>query len=455
MGSGDGLLVRLRIGGGIVDLGLAAEIARWSSRFGNGQIDLTSRGNLQLRGLTERHLTHLHDAMMQWNLLDGSEAGEAVRNVISSPLSGLDPSAVLDIRPVAAALEQRLADDTALHDLPGKFGFAIDDGGLLGLDDVAADIRFEARLGADEPEFVIGLDGARHYRFGPCRAGALVETAVNLSLLFLNSRRGRETHLRRMRDLVAERGAEAIGCGVGLEGFLWTRLRETANQALWDQRPRTHPVMAGLDPAMTVERRAMTGRGRHQSVDAAFLAPPNPPAQTTILRLGLPFGRITADDLTTLASVAANAGAKQLRLTPWRAILLPLPSINAAHKVAAELTPKSFILHPEDPRRRVAACPGAPACARATTPVRIDANAMAAIIADAPGSGVELHVSGCQKGCAHPGEAPITLVARNGRYDLVLDGTASNRPVEHDLTMDQAADAIRRIVTNHSPHAVP
>ena len=33
-------------------------------------------------------------------MLDTSAAGEAVRNVISSPLSGLDPTAVLDIRPI-------------------------------------------------------------------------------------------------------------------------------------------------------------------------------------------------------------------------------------------------------------------------------------------------------------------------------------------------------------------
>jgi precorrin-3B synthase len=462
MPSGDGLLVRLRIGGGIVDLGLAAEIARWSIRFGNGQIDLTNRGNLQLRGLTERHLADLHDAMMRWNLLDGSAAGEAVRNVVSSPLAGLDPTAILDIRPIAGALEQRLVSDEALHALPGKFGFAIDDGGVLGLDDVAADIRFEAQPGDTGPEFVIGLDGAPDHRLGPCRPNGLVEVAVALGLVFLKSRRGREIHIRRMRDLVGAVGAGAIGREAGLNCFPRTRFREPASGALWDQRPtvmahRPPTVMARLDRVIALDlvlmpivgsSPAMTGSGRCQTVNSELV--PSPIDQTRqILVLDLPFGRIGAADLATLASIATNAGATQLRLTPWRAILLPLPSVEAAHKVVAGLAQTAFILNPDDPRRRVAACSGAPSCARATTPVRDDANALAAIIAAASGSDIALHVSGCEKGCAHHREAPITFVARGGRYDLVRDGTASDRPVECDLTLEQAADAIRRIKENH------
>jgi precorrin-3B synthase len=429
--SGDGLLVRLRIGGGIVDLGLATEIARWSSRFGNGQIDLTSRGNLQLRGLTERHLTELHAAMVEWNLLDDSSAGEAVRNVISSPLTGLDPAAVLDVRAIAAALERRLVSDTVLHGLPGKFGFAIDDGGVLGLDDVPADIRFEAQPGADGPEFVIGLDGAPHHRLGPCRPDAVVEVAASLSLVFLKSRRGRETHIRRMRDLVAERGAEAIGREVGLGCFPWTCSREPADQVLW------HRLRAPTAPDIALMRMAGStpgsGRGAAMTV-----------GRSIVLRLGLPFGRIAADDLASLASIATNAGANQLRLTPWRAILLPLPSHDAAREITDDLAPKSFIMRGDDPRLRVAACPGAPACARATTSVRDDANTLATIIAGAPGSSIVLHVSGCEKGCAHHREAPITLVARGGRYDLIRDGTASTCPVQRDLTVD----SVRQIIAN-------
>ena len=53
MRTGDGLLVRLRITGGILAAALAREIAACARSYGNGAIDLSNRGNLQLRGVTE------------------------------------------------------------------------------------------------------------------------------------------------------------------------------------------------------------------------------------------------------------------------------------------------------------------------------------------------------------------------------------------------------------------
>ncbi len=216
MQSGDGLIVRLRISGGIVETRLAAAIAHWSRRWGNGQIDLTGRANLQLRGLSTQRLPDLHDALSEWNLLAGDAAAEAVRNVISSPLAGLDPDAALDVRPIVRALEQRLASDTALHELPAKFGFAIDDGGRFGLDNVAADIRFVACRLAGRTAFEIRLAGAPRDRFGPCSPASLADVAAALGRVFLGRRKSDAPHIRRMRDLVGLCGAETIARAAGL-----------------------------------------------------------------------------------------------------------------------------------------------------------------------------------------------------------------------------------------------
>jgi precorrin-3B synthase len=411
MESGDGLIVRLRISLGVVGIALAEEIARWSRRWGNGQIDLTNRGNLQLRGLSVRHLPELHDALAECGLLESSEASEAVCNVIASPLAGLDPAAVLDVRPIASALEKRLAGNASLHGLPGKFGFAIDDGGSLNLDDVAADIRFVARSTPDGPVFEIHLAGAPRDRFGPCRPDALVDVAEVLSRVFLRLRTGRHTGIRRMRGLVAACGSQAIGREAGLA------LVGSPHTARVVHPPRflgVHPLGA-----------------------AAFVG------------VGLPYGRITADDLAELKSAAAATnGARDLRLTPWRAILLPVSSLSAAHAVSAGLAGGAFIRDPDDPIRRIAACPGSPSCERGTAPVRSDAGRLAAEIAGVPGCGIVLHVSGCEKGCAHPRSATVTLVCRNGRYDLVRDGIASDSPALRDMTLDQAGQQVRHIVAS-------
>jgi precorrin-3B synthase len=54
-----------------------------------------------------------------------------------------------------------------------------------------------------------------------------------------------------------------------------------------------------------------------------------------------------------------------------------------------------------------------------------------------------IHVSGCEKGCAHPHAAPITLVGRDGRYDLIRGGVASDAPDVRSLTLEQVKQHVR------------
>ncbi len=406
MESGDGLIVRLKITGGIIGTDCAAEIARWSMLWGNGQIDLTGRANLQLRGVSARTLPHLQAALAERGLLAETAAGEAVRNIISSPLAGLDPDAVLDVRPVVKSLERRLIGDTVPHGLPGKFGFLIDDGGRLGLGGVAADIRFEANPTAEGPAFDIRLEGAEDERLGPCPPDALADVAAALGSVFLGFR---DTGIRRMRDLAARLGPERIAQAAGLRHTHSPNIRPAPPSAFLDAQP--------LGPA-------------------AFFG------------AGLPFGRVAAKDFAEFTEAAARHGAEELRLTPWRAVLVPFPSIRAAREMSAWSAKKFLILDPADPRRRVAACTGAPSCMQATTNVRGDATMLAASIAGAPGSGIVLHVSGCGKGCAHPHATPITLVGRSGRYDLVINGAPSDSALLRNLTVDEAAEQVRGIMTD-------
>ena len=448
MESGDGLIVRLKIACGIVDTRLALEIAGWSRRWGNGQIDLSARANLQLRGVSAPSLPLLQDALAAAGLLDNNERGEAVRNVISSPLAGIDPNAVLDVRPIARALEQRLASDTASHDLPGKFGFAIDDGGLLGLDGVSGDICFHARRAADGPCFDIYLAGAPDDRFGPCRPDELPNAALAVVTVFLKARARQGAHIRRMSDLVA-----ALG-----------KPRE-ANESL-DRCHRPLIVIPDEGPPSMAAVRLPRALGAAEIGQAAGLAHVrllravgrvarpeaflgvHPLGSAAFVGIGLPFGRIAAGDLEGLARKAAQHGARELRLTPWRTVLAPVPSIQLAQRLSGGLDKDPFILDSPDPRSRIAACPGAPGCLHASTPVRSDAATLATRLAGAPGSGTLLHVSGCAKGCAHPRAAPMTLVGRNGGYDLVLDGTPSAPAVRRNLTVDEAGEEIRQAMAD-------
>ncbi len=123
-----------------------------------------------------------------------------------------------------------------------------------------------------------------------------------------------------------------------------------------------------------------------------------------------PFGQI---DANALARVLDRGKVRALRITPWRMVLL---------EGAALLPDRHFITDPRDPLLRVDACPGAPFCSLASVETRPLARKLAARV-----SGT-LHVSGCAKGCARARAANITLVGREGVFDLVKNGLARDKP---------------------------
>lgn len=136
--------------------------------------------------------------------------------------------------------------------------------------------------------------------------------------------------------------------------------------------------------------------------------------------VGFEFGQLTADLLDHLAGIGA------IRLTPWRMVLIEGATQNTA------LDP--MMLRPDDPRLRISACPGAPDCAQGLSAVRPLARLLGASLPDT----ATLHVSGCSKGCAHPGPSTTTLVGEGaGKFALIHDGRASDRPLQTKLGEEQ------------------
>ena len=152
--SGDGLIVRIRPFCGAFSLKQARGLADLARRLGNGHIDLTRRANLQLRGLLDEHLPELHAELGKLGLLDPDAETEATRNLMVSPLAGLDPAESLDVRPIARAIADALAADERLRALPGKFGLLIDGGGTVSIAAERADVALLA-VGA---EIALGID---------------------------------------------------------------------------------------------------------------------------------------------------------------------------------------------------------------------------------------------------------------------------------------------------------
>jgi precorrin-3B synthase len=144
-----------------------------------------------------------------------------------------------------------------------------------------------------------------------------------------------------------------------------------------------------------------------------------------------------------LIDVARSAGAGGVRTAPGRALLVTGVSPAAARPFAAAAAEGlGFIVNPDDPRRKVVACAGAPICASGQIPARAIAPAIARIAGTLLHAGDVVHISGCPKGCAHPAPASISVYGRDRICDVHVDGALS-RSVPVDALPEQIAEIIQ------------
>ena len=391
---GDGLLLRVRVPAGVLPADHARRIAALGDRYGNGLIDLSHRGNLQLRGIAADGLVPVTDALRAMGYVSDDVAAEAVRNVLCDPTAGLDPTAAMDVRPVALAIDAWLAGNRAAHGLPPKFGWLVSGGGAAHLGQSSADVRFDA-IGGDRLRLSLCGNMAQATPLGVCRASDVPDTMAAL----LEALRAVTAEMpeppRRMAGMVAAVGADPF-------------------------RARLAALLSPLsvaDPASADGNRPPEiFSGGDQWLAVAF-----------------PFGRLTGATLTALAELT-----EEIRITPWRALLLVRPVRGAAVAAAA----LGGILSPDDRRLKLTACSGVGGCDVGTT----DTHATALAIAERAGTLLNrvrmVHVSGCTKGCAHPGAADVTLTARDGVYDVALNAKPGASPWRAGLSPDDAVACV-------------
>ncbi|WP_290740277.1 hypothetical protein [Amaricoccus sp.] len=144
MASGDGLIARMALPEGLSP-GQLAGLAAAATRYGNGLVEVTARGSLQVRGLRPETAGGFADTLAGLRILPAEGPP-----VLTGPLAGLDPEEIADPRPLAAAL--RRFDGVLLP----KVSAVVDGGGALHLDAVPADLR----LRATPKGWVVAVGGA-------------------------------------------------------------------------------------------------------------------------------------------------------------------------------------------------------------------------------------------------------------------------------------------------------
>jgi precorrin-3B synthase len=397
MPTGDGLLVRLHPALGRLTAGQLRAIATAARSCGNGLLDVTRRGNLQIRGLSKRS----HRALVeQLAAAQVDLAGQdAPRRTVVSPLAGRDRADHVD----AAALAERVeAAVRAVPGLPGKLAVAVDGGGLFPLVELDADIYAVAIDGAAIAVGLAAADGPRWC--GTSSPAALPSAIAALLTLF----------------------AAAVA-----SGFAPPAMRDAPADL------RTALAAAARFAPPTVPSR------RPPALRAGILHAPGGGAGVV---LALPFGRCDADQLTRIAGWAEQFADGEVRLSPWRGIVFPEVPQQYLTALIALASDAGLITEPGDPRLDVFACPGRPDCASASVMTRRDASRLAAAARPLLRTGASIHVSGCAKGCAYSGSAALTLVGDDGAYRVVVDG----RPRDSAAVRLTIEDIERRLASVES-----
>ena len=356
----DGGLARVRVPGGILDTRQLQVLASAARELGDGALELTSRGNVQLRGLRSGAETALGDRLADAGLLP-SATHETARNLLASVLSGRFGGR-LDVRPWVPAFDAALCADPALAALPGRFLAAFDDG----RGDVAGMAADVALLALDAGTVALLLAGTdTGLRVAP-------EDAVGLAL-------------DATRAFLAERAAQG--------GTAW-RLGE-----LTDGPARIAAALGGSS-------------GSPLPVPAPPMSGPAGPLRQddgrTALVAVVPLGRLTVAQADLLAGTAAT----DLQLTPWRSVVLPdLADASAARALAAA----GLVLDAGSAWLQVTACAGRPGCAKSLADVRADA-AAAVSAGVLPAGGARQHWAGCARRCGRPSGAVVDVVATGDGY---------------------------------------
>ncbi|CAM3220542.1 precorrin-3B synthase [Pseudomonas floridensis] len=387
----DGGICRIKLPGGVILAEQAMAVARAAQACAHGVIEATNRSNLQIRGVGDDH-DGLIQALMNAGLGPANPDSDDVRNLMLSPVAGLDAQMLFDARPLAAQILATLESHPRFHELSPKFAISLDAGEALVMLEHPHDLWLSAVKVDGEVMLAFGLAGCpahdRPLGVVPLAHGqALV---VALLELFLELARPEHT---RMRHLLAETPTDEI-------------LRQLATRL---------DVVVCVDPAIINRQRSTSPRNRHIGI--------YPQAQPGLVAVGavVPLGRLDGETLSAIAQLALDQGDGTLHLTPWQSLLLPNVPTERAPAVLAALQAAGLIGCVGQPLAQIVACTGSAGCAKGLADTKADARQLAAHLHDSQA----VHLTGCRRSCAAAHVAPVTLLAVSpGRYDLYFRDAA-------------------------------
>jgi ferredoxin-nitrite reductase len=395
-------MLRLRMPSGVLSSQKMRVLAEVVQRYGDdGSADITTRQNLQLRGI---HLEDIPDIFRRFEAvgLTSVQSGmDNVRNITGSPVAGLDAHELIDTRGLVRLVQDMITGNgegnAAFTNLPRKFNIAIEGGRDNSVHAEINDVAFvpayrDGQLGFNV--LVGGFFSARR-----CEAAIPLdawvppdETVVDLCRAILEVYRDHGLRANRQKArlmwLIDEWGSD--------------RFRQAVVTALGQELPTAAPT-----DELDWDKRDHIGVYPQKQQGLNFVG------------LHVPVGRLTAAQMLDLARLAEVYGDGELRLTVEQNVIIPHIPDSRLGAFLQEPLLQTFSIQPSALTRSLVSCTGAQFCNFALVETKQRAIALARQL-DAQLSlpqPVRIHWTGCPNSCGQPQVADIGLMGTKARKE--------------------------------------
>ncbi len=436
----DAFMLRLRLPGGILSAHQARGLADIAERCGGGNLDITTRANLQIREIGAAYPIEVLEAVQELGLTSRGSGADNIRNLTGSPTAGIDPQELIDTRPLTRALYHHILNHRELFGLPRKFNISFDGGGRIAMLEDTADIGFAAvRVGPGKPVaegvyFRMLLGGLTGQGSFARDAGVLLEphevvaAAAAIVRVFIDHGDRTDRKRARLKYLIERWGIEKVV----------------------DEAAQHLPAPWRFVAADQCEKRGPIARDAHVGVHAQ--------AQPGLSYIGvvLPASRLTAPRLRGLAGIAERYGSGTLRLTVWQNLLISdIPEAQIPEAVA-EIAALGLATNASAVRAGLIACTGNAGCKYSLSDTKRHALEIAdyldqRIDLDQP---LNIHLTGCPNSCAQHYVGDIGLLATKvdlggdaeaeGYHLIVGGGSGAGLALGREICRDIPADELPR-----------
>ena len=425
-------MLRCRIPAGELTSAQLRGLADIADRWGGGYADITTRSNIQIREVAPKNIIQVLTQLQELGLTARGSGVDNVRNITASPTAGLDPTELIDTRPLAKALHHYILNHRDLYGLPRKFNVAFDGGGRVsvvahtndtgfvavrvgstGAWPALADILVDQNATAVQSQTSQAADAAVSAAGTPTatRAGPCAPQDIEAGVYFRVQLAGITGHRQFAQDAgIIVRPCECLAVAAAIlrvfnENGCRTDRKKARLKYLIDQW--------GMPKFLEEVQTKLAFPLRKFPLEQC--EPPHPPlkhghigvyrqAQRGLNYIGavIAVGRMQAKQMRRLADLAQNYGSGELRLTPWQNLLLPNISDAFLETVKRNLVRLGFAWQASAIAGGLVACTGNTGCKWASTNTKGQAVALARFLEerihlDQP---INIHFTGCPNSCA-------------------------------------------------------